>query len=161
MLIFPGLLRVKTEVLKFCCLQRRAITDPFDVHEPGSSQTVEFYGYGAKLSKIEATSCFKQALNIAIIEHHGAAVPMGTDAITYSSFSNNVFLTLIPRDTMTWKMWSEAVCSLVSFMMDDVDREWQFIILEEGYEGEVGYGSLYQRSKTLDMVELPSDTILS
>ena len=123
----------------------RVITDPFDFHMPGSTQTVEFYGYGARLSEIEAVSCFKEALNDAIHRHHSASIPIGVDTLAY--FSNDLVLSLTPRDTMTWKMWSDAVQNMVSFSLENVPREWQFLVLEEGFEGEVGYGALYWKSR--------------
>ena len=63
--------------------------DPFDYHVTNSNQTLEFYAYGAKLSEIEAISCFKKALNDAIFEHRNAETLKLADVITYlSSFKN-------------------------------------------------------------------------
>ena len=126
-------------------LEASATKDPFDYHEPGSSQTIEFYAYGAELSKLEASSCFRKALYSAITQHGSAPTLMGTEAIMYPSTSDHVFLTLVPRDTMTWRMWSEALLGLMDFLLTHEGREWQFLILEEGLEGEVGYGAICQR----------------
>ena len=112
---------------------------------PGSRQTVEFYGYGANLSELEAVTCFKGALNDAIHKHHSAATPLGADTRAY--FSNDLVLSLVPRDTLTWTMWSDAVQSMVSFTLEHLHREWQFLILEDGIEGEVGYGALHWKSR--------------
>ena len=67
--------------------------------------------------------------------------------ITYISGSDRVALTLVPRTSMTWKMWFEALSNFVSFILD-LDRECQFLVLEEGYEGEVGYGILTLNSRS-------------
>ena len=52
---------------------------------------------------------------------------------------------------MTWRMWANAVTGFSSFLLDDNnDREWQFLILEEGYEDEVGWGSHLANEKNLN-----------
>lgn len=117
------------------------MTDPFDYHVPGSSQTVEFYGYRNTLPEIEALGCFKLALSDAILEHDATTL-MGTKPISYFSPHHNVYLNLIPRETMTWGMWTSALHVMVSFTLDEVDKEYQFMVLEHRIEDEVGYGSL-------------------
>ena len=95
---------------------------------------------------MEATSCFKKAFDDTLIQHHVAATSIGTHMLSYLSTSNEVALTLVPRDGMTWKMWFEALSNLVSFVLGE-KREYHFIVLEEGHEGEVGYGNLVLMSK--------------
>lgn len=125
----------------------RVITDPYDFHVAGSTQTVEFYGYGAPLSQFEAVSCFRKALNDAMDKYYDGPSLVGTNMITYYSSSGDLALTLVPRDTMTWRMWADAVIDMISFLLSGFHREWQFLVLEEGYEGEVAYGALSWKAK--------------
>ncbi|KAL6721714.1 hypothetical protein ACLMJK_000819 [Lecanora helva] len=123
----------------------RKFKDPYDFHIAGSTQTVEFYAYGASLLGLEAISCFKGALNDAIITHRNAATAINDTLLSYTSYTDKIGLTLVPRDTMTWRMWADALGSMIAFILDGMHREWQFLVLEEGIEGEIGYGALVNK----------------
>ena len=94
------------------------------------------------MPSLDAINCFQKGLNDALIGHHDAMTLIGTDRITYVSFTKTVSLNLIPRENMTWKMWSAALLSFIDFTLEGMEREWQFILLEDGHDGEVGYGSI-------------------
>ena len=85
-----------------------------------------------------------------MIGHHSDASQVGSSIINYPSSSDSIMLTLIPRENMTWRMWSNAVNGMISFLLDGFTREWQFLILEQGFEGEVGYGTLYLKDRISD-----------
>lgn len=64
--------------------------------------------------------------------------PVGTDTLSYSSGST--YLVMHPREQMTWEKWN-----IVLSMMQSIIRTatgFQFLVMENGIEGDIGYGSL-------------------
>lgn len=52
------IIMLKVQLLIKIC---RALPDPFRYHEPSSPQSIDFYGYGPRISRSDAFNCIKGA----------------------------------------------------------------------------------------------------
>lgn len=48
-------------------------------------------------------------------------------------WANEVQLLLLPSETMTWRMWHNAITAMVRFLVrNKMNYGWSFIVLERG-----------------------------
>ena len=91
---------------------------------------------------IKAQTSISIAKKRAAFHSHEMSREIGTDNVFRFGFPG-IILVCYPRQPLTWSMWSEALTALsVVVSWRDFHREFQFLILEDGMEGEIGYGSL-------------------
>lgn len=67
---------------------------------------------------------------------------MGTEVRVYKS--SNTYLYLYPGDDMTWGLLNDLQMDIRYFQVQKLDtpRQTSFILLKEGVEGDVGYGTV-------------------
>ncbi|KAL8719537.1 MAG: hypothetical protein Q9225_003458 [Loekoesia sp. 1 TL-2023] len=117
------------------------ISDPFIWRPEGMTSIWEFYNYHGRLNYALAFLIWNDALNEAIAQ---GALPI-THRTTWSRklHSETADLDLIPLQGMTWPMLVEGYGGAA--VVNYESKEYQFIVLAEGGEGEVGYGRLTMR----------------
>ena len=71
-------------------------------------------------------------------------LPMGTHLRTWASDNRMVTLTLYPREEMTWRMLLALGAALRDYVREN-PVEFQFLLLADGIQGEVGIGQLSNR----------------
>ncbi|KAL8789309.1 MAG: hypothetical protein Q9213_001232 [Squamulea squamosa] len=129
---------------------RQFIPDPWDYHAPGSISTWEFYGFHDHLNRNPALTAWRAAYWDA---QGRMAIGQGNQRLgtLTRSWSGTDFTTkeivdfvLIPREEMTWRMLAEAFNG-AGRLICTVRKQFQFMVLAEGFEGEVGFGDTTMR----------------
>ncbi|KAL9603550.1 MAG: hypothetical protein Q9219_001052 [cf. Caloplaca sp. 3 TL-2023] len=121
----------------------RTMRDPFIWHQPGMRSTWEFSEFHGRLSFALALLLWNDALNEAYEHGDGPMTRQRTWSRTVGG--ETAALEVIPLQGMKWSMLVEA--SRGAALVDRAMMEYQFIVLAEGGEGEVGYGRLVMREK--------------
>lgn len=121
-------------------------SDPYDLPVHGTGIIIEFYGYRHHLNYQSVLECCLAAYS-EVLDHRTpirSRLPLGTQTRTWSSDDYRVFLVLHPRAEMTWAMLWEAIPPLQwfcqNFSREGKCTQFQFLVLVEGVEGEVGVG---------------------
>lgn len=107
--------------------------------------TWKFYAFRGHLPRSTAETACRSAFNQARLFHKPNEL-IGAETRRWSATyfgAGTVDLVLVPRPHMTWRMWVEGLAG-AELAVDD-GREFQFIIMAAGVEGEVGYGQMTSR----------------
>ncbi|KAL8710172.1 MAG: hypothetical protein Q9220_005255 [cf. Caloplaca sp. 1 TL-2023] len=118
----------------------RNFPDPHDVPIPTSHppSILEMYSYGRPIT-VSIIDCIHKAV-AAATNSHGL---MGTQKRQY--LTRNLSLIVIPDERLTWEMWLQVLATGMWFDGIALDREFLFVIVVEGEEGEWGRGSVLGR----------------
>ncbi|MCJ1454895.1 hypothetical protein MMC28_005248 [Mycoblastus sanguinarius] len=114
--------------------------DPYDWRDPGRSLTVEFYSYGAEIPTHRLRCCFDVAYQDIATRRADPDAPIAANELRYSALG--VYLVLYPGANMTWWIWMQALGGTSEFVFRRLNVALSFIVLEDGFEGEVGKGWL-------------------
>lgn len=89
----------------------------------------------------DAKVCGELALAVARVKPWDEFV--GTDTLSYNSGST--YLVMHPREQMTWEKWSITLSMMQSMIRTAIQVQkagFQFLVVEDGIKGDIGYGSL-------------------
>ena len=120
--------------------------DPYEYYIAHSGILIEFYGYRKHPNHQSVLQCCLHAY-LEALDHWSpieSRLPLGTDVRSWGSNDQTTFLTLVPREEMTWAMlW--ATVPVLQWFSEVFDHsatcpQFQFLVMVNGIEGEVGYG---------------------
>ena len=89
---------------------------------------------------MDASKAVEQAWIEATINHGNARTPMGMAERTYLYDSLRFFFR--PRAMMTWLMYTLVTGEILKTFQDTLDNETSVTILDDRFEGNVGYGTV-------------------
>lgn len=109
---------------------RSPVKDPYDLHYPGTLETVEFYDHRTFIHNNIIVRVLSFA-NSAAMSHPGDDLIGTQEHLQY--WVDEVQLLLIPSEPLTWRMWHNAIVTMVGFVVDRrMTYEWSFIVLGTG-----------------------------
>ena len=116
------------------------VREPFEVHNSGFNETVEFWGYVRPLPCQIISNLLHRALLNTNTHRTGAIIDTGQMEL----WDGRVKLHFRPGREMTWRMWMVALWALREFAMaHHMCFEWTFVVLENKIaDPDVGYGAL-------------------
>ena len=110
---------------------------------------IEFYAYRQEFTTDDPSKCSDQALDDIMKHRRDQMLPVGSGPYVYSS--HDTYLVMFPREELTWQMWTSALGG-IDLMLEANNVEFQFIIIHDGIEGDVGYGAVSNDSGKLPML---------
>ncbi|KAK3169599.1 hypothetical protein OEA41_008983 [Lepraria neglecta] len=116
------------------------LPDPYLYRVPDSTILIVFGGYGNMLNHVDASKAVEQPWIEATIDHRNARTPVGTAERIYMYGSVKFFFR--PRPMMTWLMYGLVPEGILKIFQDTLDKETSVTILDDKFEGNVGYGAV-------------------
>ena len=114
------------------------IPDPYNLRLQGL--TVEFYGYGGRVSPFGLEECVVAAYQD--VQRHVSSHETTMTAPSYSYSDEGVNLYLRPEGgRLTWDIWFDVPLRIQGFVMKNKFREMQFILKSDEF-GRIGSGRL-------------------
>ena len=92
------------------------------------------------LNHVDASKAVEQAWIEATIYHRNAKTPVGTAERIYMYGSVRFFFR--PRPMMTWLMYGLVAGGILKTFQNTLDNETSVTILDDRFEGNVGYGAV-------------------
>ncbi|KAI4118745.1 MAG: hypothetical protein LQ345_001264 [Seirophora villosa] len=126
----------------------KSLQDPYIHHDPNMISTWEYYGYNGEMNAAGCmkawTTLYEEARRQVNLGRSNVPVGTATKHWAVNHSDEWVDLVLIPRETMTWRMLKEGMYGGIT-VCANLGKNFQFIVLADGVEGEVGYGQMTAR----------------
>lgn len=110
--------------------------------------TWEYYGYNGEMNAAGCmnawTTLYEEARRQVNLGRSNVPVGTATKHWAVNHWDEWIDLVLIPRETMTWRMLKEGMYGGIT-VCANLGKNFQFIVLADGVEGEVGYGQITAR----------------
>ena len=125
------------------------ITDPFDLPFPpnvGIQGYTEYYAWRRDPPLgLDATACVARAIVYAKARPQDQPVGLHPRDNPWRVSSGRTHLVLAPEEQMTWKKWAITLLMMQRLMRTPTSVQnagFQFLVVEDGIEGHIGWGSL-------------------
>ena len=119
--------------------------------------TIEFYGYRGRVKYADLDNCIRRVNAEVMEEVKAGRAQSSMGASPYVYFGGQVTLYLSPGEDLTWSKWSLAPAAIKQFVLENVLKGTQFILLWHGL-GPVGYGHLVAASETRPLMTAITST---
>ncbi|KAL8853697.1 MAG: hypothetical protein Q9221_001508 [Calogaya cf. arnoldii] len=128
---------------KILTAPNRRFPDPWVTHSPGHISTWEFYGIHGHLPHHPALQAWRAAYRDFETKHAAGKMDerMGTQVRHWVGKEGDMVVDMVlePREEMTWRMLGESWRGATALICMG-GRGFQFLVMTEGVEGEVGLG---------------------